>query len=160
VRDPFSKFEWLANFDRDLMAHLAAGDLPAAPQAQPIWLDEQKNLMIYTRCDRIYAVNWHPTQSQQHLFIYRGDDERDCRVIFSSDDRDYGGQGRIDGDMVYTPTETPHGIGFFVYLPARCALVLEPIPKDSKKPKRKPRTSAKAKSKTQTKEPRKDTKQA
>ena len=109
------------------MAHLADGDLLNTPHAQPVWLDEQQNVMIWRRGGRTYAVNWHPTYSQQHLFIWCGDDDRPCRVIFSSDDCSYGGQGRIADDMIYTPADTPHGNGFFIYLPSRCALVLEPM---------------------------------
>ncbi|MBQ7982599.1 MAG: alpha amylase C-terminal domain-containing protein, partial [Clostridia bacterium] len=128
VRDPFSKFEYLSNFDRALMAHLDAFNLPAAEKAAPIWLDEQKNLMIFSRADNLYAVNWHPTASHQHVFVYCGEaGAGDWRVIFSTDDQAFGGQDRISADTVYSAAETPHGIGFFVYLPCRSALVLQRV---------------------------------
>ena len=133
VRDPFSKFEYLSNFDRALMAHLEHHNLPAAPKAEPIWLDEQKNLMIFSRGKQLYVINWHPTQSQEHVFIYRGEDDSNWRAALSTDDPDFGGQGRIADDVVYSPTETPHGKGFFVYVPARSALALERAPKRKKK---------------------------
>ena len=133
VRDPFSKFEWLSNFDRALMAHLERHNLPAAPKAEPIWLDEQKNLMIFSRGRQLYIINWHPTQSQQHVFVYRGDDDSDWRVALSTDDPEFGGQGRIARDVVYTPTATPHGNGFFVYVPARSAMVLGRVPRRKNK---------------------------
>ncbi|MBR5870421.1 MAG: alpha amylase C-terminal domain-containing protein [Clostridia bacterium] len=146
VRDPFCKFEWLSNFDRALMALLEDGDLLSAPKAEPIWLDEQKNLLIWSRGGKTYAVNMHPTTSQQHVFIYCPNDDRDYRVVFSSDEKHFGGQGRISLDTVYTPKETPHGNGFFVYLPCRCALVLEPI---------KSKRTAKSKSRKEAFHPRK-----
>ena len=127
VHDPFSKFEFLSNFDRALMAHLEAHNLPAAAKAEPIWLDEQKNLMIFARGGQLYLINWHPTQSQEHVFVYRGDDESRWRVTLSTDDRDFGGQGRIADDTVYFPEDTPHGRGFFVYVPCRTALVLDRV---------------------------------
>ncbi|MBE6657503.1 MAG: 1,4-alpha-glucan-branching enzyme [Ruminococcaceae bacterium] len=135
VHDPFSKFELLANFDRALMAHLDAFNLPGAPKAEPIWLDEQKNLMIFSRAENLYAVNWHPTTSQPHVFIYCGEEGGDYRVTFSTDDPSFGGQGRISVDTVYTAAQTPHGPGFFVYLPCRSALVLEKIEKPKQKKK-------------------------
>ncbi len=129
VHDPFCKFAYLSNFDYALMAHLERHNLPAAPQANAIWLDEQKNLMIFSRGRQLYVINWHPTQSQEHVFVHRGEDESDWRVALSTDDPDFGGQGRIAHDVVYTPTDTPYGRGFFVYVPARCAMALVRAPK-------------------------------
>ena len=133
VRDPFSKFEFLSNFDRALMAHLQGHNLPAAPKAEVIWLDEQKHLMIFSRGKQLYVINWHPTQSCEHLFVYRGDDDSDWRVTLSTDRTDFGGQGRIAEDVVYSPTDTPHGKGFFVYAPARSAMVLGRVPRRKNK---------------------------
>ena len=120
-----TKFGWLSEFDRALMTHLSDNNLPAAEQAEAIWLDEQKNLMLYRRADHIYAINWHPTRSQEHVFLYCGDDTDQWHVTMSTDDHQFGGWGRIAHDPVYSTADTPHGRGFFIYLPARSALVLE-----------------------------------
>ena len=144
VRDPFSKFEWLSNFDRALMAHLEGFGVLSSPAAQAVWLDEQKNLMIFTRAEQTYVINWHPTCSQEHIFVYCGEDEEGnaYRVSLSTDDASFGGQGRIDRETEYTVRQTPHGKGFFVYLPCRSALALTRSPQ--KPAKRRTRSTKKS----------------
>ncbi len=151
VRDPFSKFEFLSNFDRALMTHLRTTDILNAPDAEVVWLDEQKNIMIFRRAANTYLINWHPTRSEEHVFVYCGEETGAYRIALSSDDDAFGGQGRVDGDVVYTPTETPHGNGFFVYVPCRCAVVLEPVPEKPKRRTRKPKADAPSAEKTAAK---------
>ena len=53
-------------------------------------------------------------------------------MLLSSDDAAFGGHDRIARDYVYEATKQPDGrIGFQIYLPSRCAVVLK------KKPQRK-----------------------
>ncbi len=128
VRNLTYKYDWLCEFDRAMIAHLRRYLVHSKKRARPIWLDEAKKLMIFERGEIIYAVNLHPTWSQNPAFICTKDfDKSEFRVVFSSDKSEFGGQGRISTEQTYVATDTPFGRGFFIYLPARCAVALKSV---------------------------------
>ncbi|MBP3307999.1 MAG: alpha amylase C-terminal domain-containing protein [Clostridia bacterium] len=128
VRNPTYKYDWLAEFDRDMIAHLRRYSVHSKKKARAIWLDEAKSLMIFERGNIIYAINFHPTWSQEHAFICtQGVEGSKFKVVFSSDRYEHGGQGRVSTEQEYTVTDTPFGKGFFIYLPARCAAALKAV---------------------------------
>ncbi len=130
VRNPTYKYDWLAEFDRDMIAHLRRHSVHTKKRAKAIWLDESKKLMIFERGGLIYAINFHPTWSQEAAFISTAQvGGGEYRVVFSTDKSEYGGQERISLTSTYSATDTVHGQGFFIYLPARCAVALKPISK-------------------------------
>lgn len=120
------KFEWLANFDKDMIHFAKKHKIHSKGNAKVLWLDQQKNIMIFRRNDLIYIFNLHPTESFKDVFI-------NCdligkgkyKVIFSSDDSSYGGQDRISLEHIYSATEEEYGFGFRVYMPCRTAAVLK-----------------------------------
>ena len=125
VKNPNLKFEWLANFDRD-MIHLAEKyNILSCRDRESIWLDQEKNVIIFKRAGLVYVFNMHPVNSYEDIFI-------NCdllgsgryKVIFSTDDHEYGGQDRISKTCVYSTGKDEYGFGFRVYVPCRSALVL------------------------------------
>lgn len=126
VDNPRYKYEWLANFDHAMMDLARKYDIHSSGPAQSLWLDQRKNLIIFQRDQLIYVFNLHPTWSQESVFInasHMGPGE--YRVIFSSDDLDFGGQERISKSQLYQAQEDSFGFGFQIYVPCRTALVLE-----------------------------------
>ena len=119
------KFEWLANFDKDMIHLMNKYKVHCGERAESLWLDQQKNLIIFRRNDLIYIFNMHPTWSQQDVFI-------NCdligggkyKVVFSTDDAAYGGQERISKQYVYSADNDEYGFGFRVYMPCRTAAVI------------------------------------
>ena len=126
VRNHELKYEWLANFDKDMIQLVNKYQLHCGEKAESIWLDQQKNLMIFKRNDLIYVFNLHPTWSQQEVFINceltgRGK----YKVIFSTDDNIYGGQDRISKQHIYYADNEEYGLGFRIYMPCRTAAVIK-----------------------------------
>jgi len=126
VHCPDYKYEWLANFDREMVRFLKKYRVHKSGHPTPIWLDGDKNLMIFRRGEEIYVFNLHPTQSRTDVFVYCADTgDGEYRVVFSSDRPEFGGQNRINAGQTYRPVEEEYGFGFRVYLPCRTALVLK-----------------------------------
>ena len=126
VQNTDLKFEYLANFDRD-MIHLATeNNVHSSGKAESLWLDQQKNIIIFKRGELIYIFNMHPTDSREDVFV-------NCdiigkgkyKVVFSSDDEIYGGQQRISKEHIYESKKEEYGFGFRVYMPCRTAAVLK-----------------------------------
>jgi len=129
VQNKDAKFEELACFDQEMIRFARHCLLHQAGPARELWLDQRKNLMVFSRNDLIFVFNLHPTWSQESVFIdatLLG--EGDYRVVFSSDRAAFGGQERISLSQYYRPMDTPFGFGFHIYLPCRTALVLEKCP--------------------------------
>ena len=125
VNNPDLKFEWLANFDRDMIHFVENNRVLSRKKPESIWLDQQKNLMIFRRNEFVYLFNLHPTQSYEDVFIdcdILG--KGDYQVVFSTDDECYGGQNRISKEYIYKAIHEEYGFGFRVYLPCRTAAVL------------------------------------
>jgi len=128
VQNPEFKFQWLGNFDRDMIHFIRKHKLHMSGKPDAIWLDEQKNVMIFTRGDLIYVFNLHPTQSQEDVFVHCGKTgEGKYRVVFSSDDARYGGQDRIQKKHTYFTWGDEFGLGFKLYMPCRTAAVLKKV---------------------------------
>ena len=126
VNNTDCKYEWLANFDRDMVHFLVRNNVMSGKKRECLWLDSERNVIIFERGERIYVFNLHPTRSQEAEYISckrRGK----YRIVFSTDQEDYGGQDRIAKDYIYYSKKTHQGYGFNIYLPCRTALVLERI---------------------------------
>ena len=126
--NPFLKYEWLANFDRAMIGTAQKYNIHLSGKAESLWLDKDKNLMVFTRGSLIYVFNMHPTQSQTDVFVNcRGLGEGEYRVVLSTDDSDFGGGNRISKDYIYTAKEEYCGYGFKLYMPCRTAAVLTKV---------------------------------
>ena len=120
------KFRQLADFDHDMVALLRKHRLYHSGKPAAIWLDQQKNIMIFSRGDLIFLFNMHPTQSAENVFVNCADSGiGSYRVIFSSDDEKYGGWNRISKKHTYHAKVTDSGFGFNIYAPNRTAIVIQ-----------------------------------
>lgn len=81
---------------------------------------EDTQALAFERNGFVFVFNFHPVMSQTRLFV--PSDGSKYRCVLSSDDKEYGGQGRISTDYIYTGKN-----GFEVYLPARSAAVYKKI---------------------------------
>ncbi|MBE5782031.1 MAG: 1,4-alpha-glucan-branching enzyme [Clostridiales bacterium] len=128
VHNPQLKYEWLAHFDRD-MVHLAEGKkLLCRGKPESLWLDQEKKLILFERAGLIFVFNFHPTWSQDDVFVSaRVTGKGKYRVIFSSDDIAFGGQNRISKEQIYKTQEQAAGLGFRIYAPCRTAMILKKV---------------------------------
>jgi len=121
VKNPEYKFEWLANFDRAMIKLIKDNKiLDNIPES--IWLDNDKKIYIFNRGKYIFIFNMHPTWSQDNVYINTEKFiNNNFKVIFSSDDYEFGGQNRIDKNYIYSKNDN----GFTIYLPSRTVIVLK-----------------------------------
>ena len=85
------------------------------------------SLMIisYKKGKNLFACNFNPNKSFEGYFIETAV-QGEYSVIFSTDDKEFGGFSRIDKEYRYQTEKLPDGrIGFKCYLPSRTALVFK-----------------------------------
>ncbi len=118
------RYEELNNFDMAMIALMRRERL-LSKKAESRWLHNDDKIIMYNKGDVIFAFNFHPGKSFEGYFVPVLK-EGDYKVIMSSDDGEFGGQGRVDKEYVYKAEKTPDGwIGFKCYLPNRAAIVFK-----------------------------------
>ncbi|MEY3395405.1 MAG: hypothetical protein RL346_1641 [Verrucomicrobiota bacterium] len=120
VDHPDLKYQWLADWDRDLLRLAQANDLLAAPAANLLQIDTEYKILIAERANLIFIINLSPNQSVPDHVIrpYR---KVTHRLLLNSDDEIYGGHGRIDPAIDYPIQQ---GGLLKCYAPSRTAIVL------------------------------------
>ena len=117
------RYGQLGAFDRAMIALLRRERL-LSKTAKLLWHHNDHNLMVYQKGDVIFAFNFHPTRSEERLWIpVNAPSAYD--VLLSTDESSFGGFDRVDKTYRYH-TECHEGDnGFYLYLPARTAVVLK-----------------------------------
>ena len=122
----YLRYSFLNDFDRAMIA-LAKKYKALNGSPQQLWVGKEEKLLVYERNSLIYAFNFHPTESYNGFFVPTPLAGK-YQVILSTDGQNFGGQGRISVTQTYEATRQEDGrIGFKVYLPSRCAMVLKPV---------------------------------
>ena len=122
------KFDWLAAFDRGMTYLMNTRKVHCSGQAESLWIDNERKLLIFARGGLLYAFNLHPTWSQENVFINcRVTGKGGYKVVLSTDDWPFGGQSRTSMDQVYYAEDTEFGYGIRIYLPCRCGIALQKV---------------------------------
>ena len=127
VDNPDLKYEWLNDFDT-AMIHLAREHrLLDDPWPVNLWIDEGRKIIAFSRGNLIFLFDFHTSYSEQHFFLpCHTTGEGKYRVILSTDEFRFGGAGLVSHDYEYRTEQDPeHGTGFYIYAPARTAMVLQ-----------------------------------
>ncbi len=128
AENPELKYEYLANFDREMISFIKKNDVLKKGKAKGLWLDQNRKFIVFEKGNLVYIFNLHPTNSYDDVFI-------NCHLIgggkykavFSSDDEAFGGQERISKKHIYSAKTEEYGYGFRIYMPCRTAAVLKKI---------------------------------
>ena len=120
---PDLKYQYLNAFEKHMVSLLRSTRALGGKDRQ-LWVDNAAKTLIYKKGSGIFAFNFHPENSYQGLWL-PVPEEGEYRVMLSTDDFRFGGQGRVH-HMTYTAAANPEGSpGFRIYLPSRTALVLK-----------------------------------
>ena len=116
----FLKYQWLGEFDAALMKIVQAVDDPGIHY---LTIRQHDHVVSFTRGDLLFIINFSPSQSWTDYGVPAA--AGSYRAALSSDDQQFGGQGRVDphGRYFTTPHNDEHIIR--VYIPARSGLVLQ-----------------------------------
>ncbi len=134
--NPDLKYEWLQNFDVAMLAFTKEHHiLEGAPHS--LWLQQADKIIAYERNNMIFAFNFHPTKSFAGYCI-PVNEKGDYKILLTTDEVAFGGQDRIDENMVYPSIDIGDGrFGVLLYLPSRTGIALQKTPAKSKKKKKK-----------------------
>ena len=120
----FLKYQWLGEFDQDMIALAKSVDLFKMRFGDLRFHDNGKKIIVFYRQGLMFAFNFNPTQSFTDVKVSLPH-IADYEVVLNTDDPKYGGQGLI-GNVPYTAIVDEEGNSVIsLYLPARSALVLK-----------------------------------
>ena len=104
-----------------VMIHLATEHhLLSSPPAEQLFLDPDKKILAYTRGGLIFVFSFHPTESY-FGFPIRMPEAGTYHILFSSDEKIYGGFERLDKSIAY-PTDKDQQV--HLYVPNRVVMVM------------------------------------
>jgi len=123
----YLKYEWLGNFDRDMIKATKENNIFQQKMADLLYLKNPEQTIAFYRNGLVFAFNFSPNNSLTNVLV-PVPNEADYTIILSSDDTQYGGNNLVE--HITYPSKTFNGQNFIeLYLPARTAIVF----KESKK---------------------------
>ena len=129
VDHPDLHYRGLNEFDHALQQLALRYNLLEDPFIEQLALHEDTKQLVYRRGPLVFAFNFHPTQSQGDLRI-PVPDAANYRIVLDTDSPRFEGFGRVNADITYWKQDQAmygRGQSIQVYLPNRCAQVLEPV---------------------------------
>ena len=119
------KYEWLKNFDQAMLKFARKYRVLNKKDTVNLWIDQPGKIIAFSKGELVYVFNFHPTYSPTDFFLpVHSVGEGKYKVIFSTDDVDFGGMDRVSKQYVYyTKFVENRGLGFEIYIPCRTAVV-------------------------------------
>jgi len=127
--NPELKYQWLATFDQVMIEWIKEAGLL---DIQPVYRrfdNKRDQVLAYQRGPYLLVFNFNPVRSFTGYGIPM--EASKYRIMFDTDEGRFGGQDRIDRDLIYytTPSAGPMSQHYLnLYLPARTAMVLKQEP--------------------------------
>ena len=125
--NPDLKYQYLLAFEK-AMVEMAKKNRVIGGADKQLALDNTDKTLVYKKGGAYFAFNFHPFNSYDGRFI-QVDEEGQYKVILSSDDYCFGGQGRIWHQTYMAEKQEDGKVGFKMYLPSRTAVVFKKLPK-------------------------------
>ncbi|MDY0344154.1 MAG: alpha-amylase family glycosyl hydrolase [Lentimicrobium sp.] len=101
VNDETLKYKFLNNFDKKMIETIKTYQVLDDEFANQLFVDEHNKTIAFSRGKLIFVFNFHPFNS---IFDYRFPVpvSGDYQLVINTDGPNFGGQGRIDEQMVYS----------------------------------------------------------
>jgi 1,4-alpha-glucan branching enzyme len=126
--NPHLRYHALLEFDRAMLGLDKKYNLLNDPFIELLFLHEDQKLLIYRRGPLVFVFNFHPTNSYSDFRI-PVPDPRDYKPVLDTDEKRFGGPGRVDPNVVYLKQNVPYASrqqSVQIYIPTRSAQVLAP----------------------------------
>ena len=125
----YLKYQWLENFDRSMLKFARKYRVLCKSGASSLWIDQEKKLISFAKGDLLYLFNFNTTKSETNFFMHaHNTGEGVYKAVFSSDEKEFGGQERVSLDYLYhTKNYEGKGLGFEVYIPCRTVVVFQKV---------------------------------
>jgi len=127
VDNPDLKYQFLNEFDLQMVTLLKEQKILGALAAQPLNMDETNKVIIYERNNLIFIFNFSADRSiaDYQFFVPQAGK---YKALLSSDAANFGGHDRVDLSTAYFTQVDEHGSQqLSIYLTSRTALVLRKI---------------------------------
>lgn len=126
VDNPELKYAYLAAFDRDMVALIKEHRILSSLFGRQLNMDEVNKTIVFERNHLVFVFNFHHHNAIPD-YQFWVPQAGHYRLILNSDDKKYGGHGRIDPSVTYK-THQKDGHPFLrVYNTNRTALVFERV---------------------------------
>jgi 1,4-alpha-glucan branching enzyme len=127
----YLRYRYLRNFDSSMIKYFKDnGILSGKPEI--IVADEEKKVLIFKRKNRIFAFNFNPVNSFENYGFAAPEGEYEVKL--DTDEKKYDGFSRIKEGERHTAVRADSSGEccddrwlVYIYLPCRCALVLEKV---------------------------------
>ena len=124
VDDPNLRYGELGAFDRKMLQNGRERKI-FTELAENLWVNEGDKVLIFRRAGETFVFNFNTYKSFTGYFI-PGDGTGSYELVYSTDDTEFGGYGRVSHETDYQTETLPDGrTGFQAYLPARTASVFK-----------------------------------
>jgi len=126
--NPLLRYHFLADFDRDMLSLIKGANLLGTLYANLMNCDENNKCLIFERAGLVFLFNFHQDASIPG-YEFTVNEPGEYRIVLNSDNVRYGGQGRIDEEMLYYTRldESSQVPRLSVYFTSRTAMVLKKI---------------------------------
>ena len=124
----FLKYEWLGQFDEDMIHLTKEVDLFSMRMGDLRLSDPDKQVIVFYRKGLMFAFNFSPSHSYTDIKVPLPA-IADYSVALCTDDAVYGGFGQVQHITYPAQVDEKGNSSIALYLPARTAVVLREIPK-------------------------------
>jgi len=119
------KYQYLAAFDRAMVALIKEHQVMSSLFANQLNMDEANKTIVFERKNLLFVFNFHPFNSIPDYMV-PVPKAGEYRIILNSDDKAFGGHGRIDDSVPFVSFIGPDmRENISIYNTNRTALVLE-----------------------------------
>lgn len=125
------RYRYLGEFDRGMIRLIREHQCFEQPFPNKTFDQEQNQVLAFTRGDLLFVFNFNPAVSFTRYGVKTHPGK--YRIVFDSDDKAFGGFGRVDHSLLYyTRSLGKLATGsenlLELYLPSRTAIVFQKIP--------------------------------
>ena len=120
------KYKYMNNFDSEMLNLLKDNNTLNAKKVEQLNEDEDNNVIMFQKGTLIFVFNFHPENSIENYEFYVPKAGK-YKVIFSSDDKEFGGYDRISKEIVYKTIKKDGVDKLNIFVPNRAAFVLKKV---------------------------------
>ena len=118
----FLKYQWLGDFDAALMKIIGQID---NPNIHHLTVRQSDHMVSFMHGDFLFVINFSPDKSHSDYAVPA--EAGSYKLILSSDDKNFGGQERIDHNSRFFTSPADNNHNLKVYLPARTGIILQKV---------------------------------
>ncbi len=126
VDDPNLKYQFLAAFDKAMIKVIKEHKILSSLFGNQLNMDEQNKTICFERNNLIFVFNFHPVNSIPD-YKFPVPKLGEYRMILTTDDRQFGGHGRVDPNVRYIAKYDDGTIKLSIYNTNRTAQVFERV---------------------------------